>query len=165
MLWFEEPVNARDLDAFFQVKAALPMAIAGGETLRTRFDFRDFLKQRAFDIAQPDVSMCGGLTEMQRIAAFANTCGIQVNPHVWGSPVMIAASVHLAATLPLCPPARQPEPFVQEPVMEFDQTPSPIRDEICHRTIEQEEGYVSVPSGPGLGVEVDEKAVRRLSGE
>ena len=140
LVWFEEPVNARDIDAFHQVKAALPMAIAGGETLRTRFDFRDFLKGRAFDIVQPDVGMCGGLTEMQRIASFANTCGIQVNPHVWGSPVMIAASLHLASTLPLCPPARRPEPFVQEPVMEFDRTPSPIRDEVCHQSIEQEGG-------------------------
>ena len=67
-----------------------------------------YLAKRVYDIVQPDIMHCGGITEMQRIAAMANTCGIQVNPHVWGSPVMVAASLHLAATVPPCPPARTP---------------------------------------------------------
>ena len=163
ILWFEEPVNARDIDAYLQVKAALPMAIAGGENLRTRFDFRDFLARRAFDIVQPDIGMCGGITEMQRIAAMASACGIQVNPHVWGSPIMIAATLHLAATLPPCPPARNPEPFVQEPVMEFDRTPSAIRQELCAVPFDQQDGYIAVPTGPGLGIEVDLEALQRFS--
>ena len=161
VLWFEEPVNARDLDGYLQVKSAVPMAIAGGEHLRTRFDFRDFLTRRAVDIVQPDVMHCGGLTEMSRIAAMANACGIQVNPHVWGSPVMIAASLHLAAALPSCPPARDPRPYAQEPVMELDRTPSAIRDEIGSR-FEPTDGFVAVPMQPGLGVEIDEAAVRRF---
>ena len=72
------------------------MAIAGGENLRTRYEFKPYLTQRAYDIVQPDIMHCGGITEMQRICAMANACGIQVNPHVWGSPVMIAATLHLA---------------------------------------------------------------------
>jgi len=163
ILWFEEPVNPRDIDALLQVKAALPMAIAGGENLRTRFDFRDFLVRRAFDIVQPDIAMCGGITEMQRIAAMANTCGIQLFPHIWGSPIMIAASLHLLATQPLCPPARNPEPFSQEPVMEFDRTPSAIREELSPTPFDQQCGYVSVPDGPGLGIEIDEDVLQRLS--
>ena len=67
-----EPVDPRDSDGLRGGKADLPMAIAGGENLRTRFDFRDHLTRRAFDIVQPDVAHCGGLTEMQRIAAMAN---------------------------------------------------------------------------------------------
>ena len=163
ILWFEEPVNARDIDAYLQVKAALPMAIAGGENLRTRFDFRDFLVRRAFDIVQPDIAMCGGITEMQRIAAMANACGIQLFSHIWGSPIMIAASLHLMATLPPCPPARNPEPFSQEPEMEFDRTPSAIREELSPNPFDQQDGYISVPTGPGLGVEIDEAALHRLS--
>ena len=125
LVWFEEPVNAQDLEAYLQVKTALPgIAIAGGENLRTRYEFQPYLAQRAYDIVQPDIMHCGGITEMARIATMANASGIQVNPHVWGSPVMIAATLHLASTLPPCPPARVATPFLQEPVMEFDRTVS-----------------------------------------
>ena len=92
----------------------------------------------------------------------ANACGIQVNPHVWGSPVMIAATLHLAATLPPCPPARNAQPYMQEPVMEFDRTPSAIRQELCAVPFDQEDSFVRVPTGPGLGIEVDEEAVGNL---
>ena len=162
LVWFEEPVNAQDLDAYLEVKAALPMAIAGGENLRTRYEFKPYLTRRAYDIVQPDVMHCGGITEMQRICAMANACGIQVNPHVWGSPVMIAATLHLAATLPPCPPAHNAQPYVQEPVMEFDRTPNAIRQELCAVPFDQEDSFVRVPTGPGLGIEVDEGVVERL---
>lgn len=162
LVWFEEPVNAQDLDAYLEVKAALPMAIAGGENLRTRYEFKPYLTRRAYDIVQPDIMHCGGITEMQRICAMANACGIQVNPHVWGSPVMIAATLHLAATLPPCPPARNAQPYMQEPVMEFDRTPSAIRQELCAVPFDQEDSFVRVPTGPGLGIEVDDGVVERL---
>ena len=164
LVWFEEPVNAQDIEGYLQVKSALPMAIAGGENLRTRYEFSQFLARRAYDIAQPDVVNVGGITEMRNVAMTANTHGIQLNPHVWGSPVMIAASLHVAATLPPCPPSGTPEPFVQEPVMEFDRTPSEIREGLMEDPFDQVDGYLSVPDGPGLGVEIDEDAVRRLSG-
>lgn len=164
ILWFEEPVNARDVEGYLQVKAALPMAIAGGENLRTRYEFKDFLARRAYDIAQPDVVNVGGITEMRNVCAMANAFGVQVNPHVWGSPIMIAATLHVAATIPPCPPARDPEPYVQEPVMEFDRTPSAIRETLCSVPFDQKDGFIAVPTGPGLGIEVDEKALKRLSG-
>ena len=162
LVWFEEPVNAQDLDAYLEVKAALPMAIAGGENLRTRYEFKPYLTRRAYDIVQPDIMHCGGITEMQRICAMANACGVQVNPHVWGSPVMIAATLHLAATLPPCPPAHNAQPYMQEPVMEFDRTPSTIRQELCAVPFDQENSFVRVPTRPGLGIEVDEGVVERL---
>ena len=164
LVWFEEPVNAQDIEGYLQVKSALPMAIAGGENLRTRYEFSQFLARRAYDIAQPDVVNVGGMTEMRNVAMTANTHGIQVNPHVWGSPIMIAASLHLVATLPPCPPSGTPEPFVQEPVMEFDRTPSEIREGLVENPFDQVDGYLAVPDGPGLGVEIDEDAVRRLAG-
>ena len=163
ILWFEEPVNAQDIEGYLQVKSALPMAIAGGENLRTRYEFSHFLSRRAYDIAQPDVINVGGVTEMRNVAMTANTQGIQVNPHVWGSPVMIAASLHVASTIPPCPPSGDPEPYVQEPVMEFDRTPSLIREGIMSEPFDQKDGFLAVPDGPGLGVEIDEKAVRQLS--
>ena len=164
LVWFEEPVNAQDIEGYLQVKSALPMAIAGGENLRTRYEFSQFLARRAYDIAQPDVVNVGGITEMRNVAMTANTHGIQVNPHVWGSPVMIAASLHVAATLPPCPPSGTPEPFVQEPVMEFDRTPSEIREGLVENPFDLVDGYLAVPDGPGLGIEIDEDAVRGLAG-
>jgi len=163
LVWFEEPVNAQDIEGYLQVKSSLPMAIAGGENLRTRYEFSQFLARRAYDIAQPDVVNVGGITEMRNVAMTANTHGIQVNPHVWGSPVMIAASLHVAATLPPCPPSGTPEPFVQEPVMEFDRTPSEVREGLMETPFDQVDGHLSVPNGPGLGLNIDEDAVRRLA--
>ena len=162
IFWFEEPVNARDVESYLQVKCALPMAIAGGENLRTRYEFKDYIGRRAVDIVQPDVMNVGGITEMHRVASMANAFGILCNPHVWGSPVMIAASLHVAAAVPECPPARVPRPYQQEPVMEFDRTPSPIREGIAE-PFDQTGGFLDVPTGPGLGVEIDEAAVRHLS--
>ena len=163
LMWFEEPVNAQDIEAYLQIKDALPMAIAGGENLRTRFEFKDYLARRAYDIVQPDIMHCGGITEMARICSMANAYGIQVNPHVWGSPIMIAATLHLTATLPPCPTARDPQPYEQEPVMEFDRTPSAIRQQVCSEPFNQRDSYIQVPEGPGLGIEVDEYVVRDLS--
>ena len=163
--WFEEPVNAKDVDAYLQVQAAVPMPVAGGENLRTRYEFNDFFARRAYDIAQPDVVNAGGITEMRNIAMTANSYGILVNPHVWGSPVMIAASLHLASTIPPCPPAYEPRPYEQEPVMEFDRTPSGIREGITIEPFDQQDGFITVPTAPGLGVEIDEDAVRRLASD
>ncbi|MCB0065350.1 MAG: mandelate racemase/muconate lactonizing enzyme family protein [Caldilineaceae bacterium] len=163
LLWFEEPVNAQDLAGYGQIKAALPMALAGGEALRTRYEFAPFLTGHVFDIAQPDVVNVGGISELRNVAMTANTLGIQVNPHVWGSPIMIAATLHVAATLPPCPPARNPQPFAQEPVMEFDRTPSAIRETLCRVPFNQVDGFVAVPQGPGLGIEIDEQALAMLT--
>ena len=162
VFWFEEPVGAKDGEGYLQVKNALPMAIAGGENLRTRFECKEYIGRRAVDIIQPDVVIVGGVTELHRVAQMANAFGILCNPHVWGSPVMIAASLHVASTIPPCPPARNPLPYQQEPVMEFDRTPSPIREGIA-TPFEQSGGFLAVPTAPGLGVEIDEKAVERLS--
>ena len=161
--WFEEPVNAKDVEGYLQVKSAVAMPVAGGENLRTRYEFKDFFARRAYDIAQPDVVNAGGITEMRNIVMTANAYGIQVNPHVWGSPIMIAASLHIAATIPPCPPAHEPRPYEQEPVMEFDRTPSGIRERLVAEPFDQQDGFVSVPTAPGLGIEVDEAAVRRLA--
>lgn len=161
--WFEEPVNAQDLAGYVQVKAALPLALAGGEALRTRYEFAPFLTSHAFDIAQPDVVNVGGISELRTVAMTANTLGIQVNPHVWGSPIMIAATLQVAATLPPCPPARNPQPFAQEPTMEFDRTPSAIRETLCRVPFNQVDGFIAVPQGPGLGIEVDEQALVKLT--
>jgi D-galactarolactone cycloisomerase len=163
ILWFEEPVNAQDLESYLQVKSNIPMSVAGGENLRTRFEFMEFLTKRAYDIVQPDVINVGGISEMRNVSMHANTMGIQVNPHVWGSPIMIAATLHVVCTVPPCPESFIAEPFEQEPVMEYDRTPSEIRDHLCHESFRMEKGHLKVPDGPGLGVTVNEKVLEKLT--
>lgn len=162
ILWFEEPVGAKDLAGYAQVQRSLPMAIAGGEGLRTRYEFKDFFAQGCMDIAQPDVMHVGGITELRTVGMMANTFGVQVNPHVWGSPIMIAATLHVTATIPPCAPAGKPEPFQQEPVMEFDRTPSLIRETLSPCPFMQVDGFIDVPTGAGLGVEIDEQVLEQL---
>ena len=160
--WFEEPISAKDVDGYLKIQDAAPMPLAAGECWRTRFEARDFLAKGAVDIAQPDVTNVGGIAEARNVAVMANAFGIKTNLHVWGSPVMIAASLHVSATLPSCPRARAPQPFVQEPVMEFDRTPSASRETLSRIPFAQADGYVAVPQGPGLGVDIDETVVERL---
>lgn len=160
--WFEEPVLANDVDGYLKVMDGQPIAIAGGEVWYHRFDARDFLAKRALHIAQPDVRFIGGISEFRNVATMANTMGVQVCPHVWGSPIMISASISLASTFPPCPYARVPRPHEQEPVMEFDQTPNPLRNELASVVFDQVGGYVNVPTAPGLGLEIDETVLRRF---
>jgi D-galactarolactone cycloisomerase len=160
--WFEEPVSGKDVDGYLQVKSAVPIPIAGGEGWRTRFEFRDFLARNAIDIAQPDVVNVGGITEARHVAVMANAFGIKTNLHVWGSPIMIAASLHVSSVIPPCPRARVQRPFIQEPVMEYDRTPSQSRDNLSRIPFEFKDGFVKVPTEPGLGIEIDEDILQGL---
>jgi D-galactarolactone cycloisomerase len=166
ILWFEEPVPYDDVQSYSEVKAALNplgIAIAGGECLYTKFAFRDFVARRAFDIAQPDVCNCGGPSEIRRIASLCHTFGIHTFPHVWGGPFAQAASLHLMASLPANPPNREPVPGFQGPIMEFDRTSHPIREELgLGSAFDQHDGMMDIPQGPGWGVEVNPEALRRF---
>lgn len=160
--WFEEPVPAKDVDAYLEVKRGQPITLAGGECLRSRFEMREIIQRRGLDILQPDVTYMGGITELRNVASMANANGIQVNPHVWGTPIMVSASISLSSTFPPCPYARTPLPYIQEPVMEFDQTPNPIRNELASIAFEQQGGFVEIPTGPGLGIQIDEAVLNRF---
>ena len=156
--WFEEPVVPEDIAGYRQVKAALKIPIAGGEAEFTRWGFRPVLVDRAIDILQPDVCAAGGLSECKKIADMANAFGVRCNPHVWGTGVALAASLQLIATLPHNPPGLHPI----EPLLEFDQSEHPIRMAVLDRPIVQRDGWVEIPSGPGLGVEIDRDAIERF---
>jgi D-galactarolactone cycloisomerase len=149
--WFEEPVPPEDLQGYRQVKSALRIPIAGGEAEFTRWGFRSILVDRVIDILQPDVCAAGGLSECKKIADMANAFGVRVNPHVWGSGVALAASLQLIATLPDNPPGLHPIP----PLLELDQSEHPIRMAILREPIRHQAGWVEIPTGPGLGIEID----------
>ena len=99
--WYEEPVAPEDLQGYAEMRARLTMPIAGGENEHTLFGFREFLGAGAVDIAQPDIGSCGGITAARHIMALAQSHGVQVNPHVWGSAIAQAASLHVIAAVPV----------------------------------------------------------------
>ena len=157
--WFEEPVVPEQLDGYARVRAGQPIPVAGGETWHGRLAHAEALRAGAVDILQPDVAGCGGITEMRKIAAHAETRGVRVVPHVWGTGVAIAASLQMLATLP-------PQPgrhAARHPWLEFDRTPHPYRMAVLERPIEHEGGIVAVPDGPGLGIEIDRETLERFA--
>lgn len=155
--WFEEPVPPEDLAGYRAVKAALSIPIASGECEFTRFCFRELFVTRAVDIVQPDTCAAGGLSECKKIADMAEAFGVRYIPHVWGTGVAMAASLQLLAVLPpLTPTSLAPI----EPPLEFDRTEHPIREALLMSPFEHSNGTVDVPMGPGLGVEVDRRALR-----
>ena len=157
--WFEEPVLPEHLGAYRTVRAGQPIPVAGGETWHGRFAFREPLETRAVDNAQPDLCGVGGFTEMRRVADLCALHGVRLVPHVWGTGVQLAASLQwLAAQLPDPP---RPEPM--GPLLEFDRTEMPFRQAILKRPIEHAGGWVPVPDGPGLGIEIDRAALARYA--
>jgi D-galactarolactone cycloisomerase len=157
LAWFEEPVVPEDVDGYCQVKAAVRIPVAGGEAEYARWGFRDLCARRAVDIAQPDICACGGFTEAWRIAALASAHGITVFPHVWGTAVGLFASLQLAAALPPNPPAM----ISSELLFELDRTPNPLRDELAQNPPKRAGDIIDVPTGPGLGVEIDRRVLER----
>ena len=158
--WFEEPVLPEDIAGYRAVKAAITIPVAGGECEFTRFGFRDLLASRAIDIVQPDTCAAGGLSECKKIADMAEAFSVRYNPHVWGTGIAIAASLALLAVLPSHTPTSLAP---VEPMLEFDRTEHPIRQSILVTPIEHIRGVVRVPEGPGLGIEVDRKALARFA--
>lgn len=157
LLWFEEPVSPEDHDGYAQVTQALDMAVAGGENDFTRWGFRDVIAKKAMDIVQPDVCAAGGISELRKIASLASTFGVECVPHAWGSAIGLAATIQFLAALPDQPPAFRPMP----PMLEFEQTPNPLRDHLAKNPIVQVKGLVAVPDGPGLGIEVDRDVLNK----
>lgn len=157
IMWFEEPISPEDHDGYVEVTRALDMAVAGGENDFTRWGFRDVIARKAMDIVQPDLCAAGGFSECKKIAALASAFGVECVPHAWGSVIGLAATVQFLAALPDQPPALRP----MSPMLEFEQTPNPLRDTLAVAPIEQRKGIVAVPTGPGLGIEIDRAVLKK----
>ncbi len=155
---YEEPVVPEDLRGYVEVRRALQMPIAGGENEHTLYGFREFLGAGAVDIAQPDIGSCGGLTAAKHIIAIAQSHGVQVNPHVWGSAIAQAASIQLIAAVPVAHHSL----FAQEPILEYDRSSHPFRQHLITQPIVHDNGWVDIPKRPGLGVEVDRAVLEKF---
>ena len=155
--WYEEPVVPEDLRGYVEMREKLTMPIAGGENEHTMYGYRELFAAGAVDIAQPDLGSCGGITAARHIIALAQSHGVAVNPHVWGSAIAQAASLQLIAALPVAHHSL----FAQEPVFEYDRSSHPFRQHLITEPILQQGGWVTIPDGPGLGVEIDRAALEK----
>jgi galactonate dehydratase len=145
--WFiEEPCPPENVDAMVEIARALPIPIATGERLTTRFGFRELLEKRACAVIQPDVCHCGGISELKRIAAMADTYYVSVAPHNPLGPIATAVNIHFALSTPN---------FLIQEVMRAD---VPWRNEVVDDPLRIVGGHVLPPTRPGIGVEVDESA-------
>jgi D-galactarolactone cycloisomerase len=155
--WYEEPVVPEDLRGYAEMRDKLTMPIAGGENEHTLFGYRDLFAANAVDIAQPDLCSCGGISAARHIVTLAQAHGVAVNPHVWGSAIAQAASLQLIAALPVAHHSL----FAQEPLLEYDCSSHPFRQQLIKQPIQQIGGWVSIPNGPGLGIELDRSILER----
>jgi len=156
VVWLEEPLDKHDYEGYRHLREKSPVALAAGEMNQDLHEFREFLIRDALDVLQPDVSLSGGLLMGKKIAGMAEAFGKRIAPHTWTNGLGLAANLQLMGACPNCewaefpfePPGWEPRArdfFLTEPIM-------PDAD-----------GYLSVPSRPGLGVEIDEDAVQHYT--
>ncbi|MDH7500730.1 MAG: mandelate racemase/muconate lactonizing enzyme family protein, partial [candidate division NC10 bacterium] len=148
--WFEEPCSADDLEGNAQLAAFTSIPIAGYESEFSRFGFRDLIVKRAVDIVQPDAIWSGGISECRKIAAIASAFTLPVVPHSFSSAVAVVANMHLIASIP------------NGYLLEMDRNPNPLREELIPEPIRIDSGSrVRMPSGPGLGIEINEEVIQK----
>ena len=158
--WVEEPLGPQDFDGLARLARLSTIPIATGEALYTVFDFKRLTDAGAADVLQPDLSLCGGFWQGRKIAELALAHHVRLSPHVWGGAVGLAAALHFIAALPVFPHSDNiPKPVL----LEYDLGENPLRTEIVRSPMLVEDGFVRVPDGPGLGIEIDEVAVERYA--
>jgi D-galactarolactone cycloisomerase len=158
--WLEEPLPQSGYLGYPELRARLDLPLAGGESLMSRPAAYHALTRGCFDIVQPDVSICGGIAECLFIGEMARLSQVRCIPHCWGGGVMLAATLQVAALLP--DPSKLPG--MDSPLLEFDVTENPFRTELCvGNPFELNDGYVTLSDAPGLGIEIDESALRRYA--
>lgn len=158
--WYEEPLAPQDWAGYRSLALRAPVRLATGEALYTVFDFRRLIDQRLASVVQPDLTLCGGFEVARTIGVLCAAEHLRVSPHVWGTGVGLAAALHWLAALPSYPHADH-VPF--PPLLEYDVGNNALQNEIFSQPIRFRDGCLDVPQGPGLGVTLDEAAVRRLS--
>jgi len=149
--FIETPLPSDDIEGYAKLVAASPMRVAAGEWLNTRFEFRELMDREALDVVQPDVGRVGGLTEARRVALQARDRGIVVVPHCWKSAIGIAASAHLAAIAPTCTYIEFLPPSLAD---------SRLRAELVSEELPVVDGRIALPDKPGLGITVNETALK-----
>ncbi len=159
LLFIEEPLLSENPEGLVQLAALVSTPIALGERLYSRWDFKPFLQSGAVDIIQPDLSHAGGLSECRRIAAMAEAYDVAVAPHCPLGPLALAACLQLTACTP--------NVAIQEMSLgiHYNQGSDLLTYCVDPAVLTPVDGHLAIPEGPGLGIEIDEAAVRAASAE
>ena len=148
--WYEEPVSARNLDELAACKRQISLPVVTGEELYTKAEFRPIFEKQAADIINPDVCNCGGILELKEIAAMAEPYLVVVSPHNYNS-----TTIGLAATLQVA--ACMPNFLITEYFVNFKER----GDEMAVTPFRVDNSYITLPTGPGLGLELNEAALAK----
>ena len=149
--WFEEPCQAEHIEAIAEVRRNTRIPVVTGENVFTKAGFRQVFDYRAADIINPDVANTGGLLELLEIAAMAEPYFVAVSPHNYNSTTLaLSATVQASACMPNFIITEYFLPFVE------------LGDQICKNQLKPVDGYITIPEGPGLGLEIDEQALAKF---
>jgi L-alanine-DL-glutamate epimerase-like enolase superfamily enzyme len=140
--WIEEPIPSDNPDAMAEVRRSVPVPVACGENIYTRYGFRPFFEKQAMSVAQPDMAKCGGLTEVRKIAAAAEVYGIGMAPHSQAGPYGIATAAQACATMPNL--------FALEWNYYSNQY-----DQMLKRPV-YKDGFLELTDAPGVGIELNQ---------
>jgi D-galactarolactone cycloisomerase len=151
--WLEEPLPPEDVEGLERLRS-YDVPIATGESLFTRYPFREHLTRGLVSIIQPDVTKVGGVSEMRALIDMARAWHLRVSPHVWGGGVALATSLQLLAYIPDYPYATN---VTSVPWFEFDRAENGLRSELLEQPIDVRDGVIVIPDGPGIGVSIDEQ--------
>jgi len=143
---FEEPVPPDNLEALKAVRDKSPVAISAGERLYNMRQYKDLFEMRAADYIQPDISHAGGIMELKKISAMAETHYIAFAPHNPSGPVANAATLQLAGCC------------TNFSILEIMYSDVPWRADVTNEELRYEDGYIYIPDKPGLGIEINEEA-------
>jgi len=147
--FIEELLHPEDYDGYRRVAEAVETPIACGEQEATEWGFQELITRAKVDILQPDLTRCGGFTVARKIVHMAERANVLVIPHSWSSDLLTAASLHLNA-------------FQRRAVfIEFNTSQGPLSRELVKSPLRMQNGFLEVPSTPGLGVEVNHDVIEK----
>lgn len=160
--WYEEPMQQRGgYVGYDRLTLSLQIAIAGGEGSLSRGDALRLISRHGVDVIQPDPVICGGVGDAIAIADMAGIYGITTVPHASNNAIGIAASLQIVATLP----DATRSPSVPDPLLEYGIDENPNRVRLLLEPPVIDDGWLEVPTGPGLGIEIDEDYLRSVAVE
>lgn len=155
--FYEELLTPEDMAGYVAIRNISSSYIAAGEEMFGKIGFKDWLANGALDIYQPDLCSSGGFTECKKIAALCQAYNVMLMPHAWGSGVGLAASLHFVANLPTAPICMSPK----HPMLEYDQSSHPFRLDLINDGVEFKDGFLTVPTAPGIGVDVNREILNK----
>lgn len=146
----EEPVNYLNSKLHLPLREKLNIPLAAGERLYLRHGIRPYLEDQTIDILQPDIGLCGGLTEAKKICDYADMYDVQIQAHICGGPVATAAALHLETAIPNF--------IIHE---HHTYSLKTFNRELCIQDLQPVNGYFQVSDAPGLGIELNDAVVMK----